>query len=201
MKAVFVAAVLASFTVWAQDARFSKLKDSAEPVGGLGAFLDKFVGECNAVEGGGCMQTVKEFRQKMRGKHLYMMVSEENAGMVQAGASNFEAGEFTANVTPFFPANGYALTQGAPHKTDANGNPILPFIQVKGKIPSDWTESRFGRMFSSREVRVHVVFSPQDVWTLPKRGGGKMAGVKAKIEGILLTAGRTGEELAVWVNR
>ena len=33
---------------------------------------------------------------------------------------------------------------------------------------------------------------------LPKKGGGKLSGVKAKVEAILLTVGRTGEVLGLW---
>jgi len=203
VKPIFVGALLLSMVAGAEDAKFAKLKDSAEPVGGLGVFLDKFVGECNASDVGAadCKQAVREYRQKMRGKRLYMIVTEDNANMIQAGRTDFENGEFTAQLTPFFPSSGYALTHGAPSRTDANGNPVMPLMQIKGKIPADWNESRFNRLFAGREVRLHVVFTPQDVWSLPKRGGGKMSGVKARLEAVMITAGRTGEELAVWTPR
>ena len=58
----------------------------------------------------------------------------------------------------------------------------------------------FARMFSIRGVRAQVVFTPQGVWSLPKKGGGKNFGVTARIEAILVTEGRTGEQMGLWLN-
>ncbi len=184
------------------DPKFAALRDAAEPVGGLGQFLDNFIGECATTGGvdGECKQNAAAFRQKMHGKKLYMIVTEDRAGMLSAGDFDMRKGEFTIQVTPFFSAGGYALTQGAPKRTDANGNPMLPYITLKG-AKEDWDAMRFQRLFSSRELRLQVVFTPQEVWTLPKKGGGKIYGVRAKIEGLLVTVGRTGEQAALWVSR
>ncbi len=44
-----------------------------------------------------------------------------------------------------------------------------------------------------------MVFTPQHVWSLPrKKGGGKLYGVGARIEGLLLTHARTGDLLGRW---
>jgi hypothetical protein len=194
---------VAAGMAWADtDARFAKLRDSAEPVGGLGAFLDKYVGECSAMEGGAnCQQAVREYRQKMRGKRLYMIINEENATMLSPGGYDFSRGQYSVNITPFFASSGYALTHGAPHKTDGNGNPVMPFLTVNGKAPDDWNQMRYTRLFSSRELRLQVIFTPQDTWALPKKGGGKMSGVRAKIDAILVTVGRTGEFVGLWLNK
>src|SRR5688572_30326895 len=69
------------------DARFAKLRDSAEPIGGLATFISKYV------------------RQPTQGKSYYMIITEESADMLQFGAYD-PRGEFTLNVTPFFAAGG-----------------------------------------------------------------------------------------------
>jgi hypothetical protein len=38
------------------------------------------------------------------------------------------------------------------------------------------------------------------VWSLAKKGGGKNFGVTARIEGILVTEGRTGGQMGLWLN-
>jgi hypothetical protein len=47
---------------------------------------------------------------------------------------------------------------------------------------------------------VQVVFTPLDIWSLNKPGGGKIFGVSSRIEAILLTDGRTGYELGLWLD-
>ncbi len=200
---LLLAALAPALALADADPRFQALRDSAEPVGGLGQFLDKYIGECATAGGidGECRQNASAFRQKMRGKKLYMIVTEESAGMLSPGDYDVRRGEYSINVTPFFGAGGYGLTQGTPKRTDANGNPVMPLMTVRGETKDGWSPMRFQRLFSSRELRLQVVFTPQDVWTLPKKGGGKIYGVRAKIEGILVTIGRTGEPAGLWVSR
>lgn len=119
--------------------------------------------------------------------------------MLAAGPYDPGEGEYTVNIAPLFAAGGYALTHGAPKKTDANGNPMMMYVESRGKMPPDWSAPSFQRLFQSRALRVQVVFSPQGVWTLPKKGGGKQYGVRAKIDAILVTIGRTGETVALWM--
>ena len=181
------------------NAKFAKLRDSAEALGGLGQFIDSYVGDCvSDAMGSECKANAAAFRQKSTGKKFYMIVTEESVSMLSMGAYN-PAGEFTLNVTPFFAAAGSAVTQGAPSRTDAAGNPVMPFITVRGKVPDGGNAQSVARQISMRVLRLQVVFTPLGLWTLPKKGGGKTTGVKAKIEGILVTVGRTGEEFALWL--
>ena len=204
MRAAFFALALMPVVAFADaDPRFTRLRDGAEPVGGLGSFLDNYVGDC-AVQAAGvngeCLQKAAAFRQKANGKKFYMIVSEESAGMISMGSYN-PRGDFTLNLTPFFAASGSALTQGAPSRTDANGNPVLPFITVKGETPTGGNAQSIERLVSMRALRLQVVFTPQGLWQLPKRGGGKTTGVKARIDAILVTVGRTGESVGLYVTR
>jgi hypothetical protein len=183
------------------DSRFAKLRDESEPLGGLGAFLEKYTGACEgAFVDPQCKSQAEEFRKKYQGKRLYMIVTEDDATMLSPGPYSPATSEYTINITPFFPGGRYALTHGAPKKTDGNGNPVLPFLTVTGTLPEGWNAQMFSRIFSMRGLRAQVVFTPQGVWSLPKKGGGKNYGVTARVEGILVTEGRTGTQMGLWIN-
>jgi hypothetical protein len=183
------------------DPRFAKLRDASEALGGLGAFLEKYIGACEgAFVDPQCKAQAEAFRKKYQGKQLYMIVTEDDATMLAPGPYSPGTGEYTIHITPFFPAGRYALTHGAPKKADANGNPILPLLSVTGTLPEGWNGQIFSRLFAMRGVRAQVVFTPQGVWSLPKKGGGKNHGVTARVEGLLVTEGRTGQQLGLWIN-
>jgi hypothetical protein len=185
------------------DIKFAKLRDSAEALSSLGSFLDKYVGDCGTVmEGGGdCMKVAESFRRGANGKKFYMILTEDSTAVLSMGAFKPQGGEVELNLTPFFPGSNSAITHGAPSKTDANGNPVLPFITIKGVLPDAWNVQMLARQVSSRAMRLQIVFSPQGVWELPKKGGGKIRGVKTKIEAVLVTVGRTGEQVGLWINK
>lgn len=183
------------------DARFAKLRDESEALGGLGAFLEKYIGVCEgAMVDPQCKSQAEAFRKKYQGKRLYMIVGEDDATMLSPGPYSPVSGEYTINITPFFPGGGFALTHGAPKKSDGNGNPVLAYLTVTGTLPDGWNGQIFSRMFSMRQVRAQVVFTPQGVWSLPKKGGGKNHGVTARFEGLIVTEGRTGQQLGLWLN-
>lgn len=181
------------------DPRFAKLRDRAEPLGALGTFLDNYIGECGgAFVDGSCKENSKKFRDQANRKKFYLIITEDQANMLAPGSYDPSTGEATVKIAPIFAAGGYAVTHGAPRKTDAHGNPVMMFIQTEGQVPEGWNGPRFQRLFNSRALRVQVVFSPQGIWSLPKKGGGKIYGVKAKIDAVLVTIGRTGEQVALW---
>ncbi len=183
------------------DPRFSRLRDQAEPLGGLSTFLDKYIGECSDLFAGPtCRSNAEAFRKSYQGKRLYMIVTEDVATMVAPGAYQPRSANYTIHITPFFPAGKYALTHGAPMKTDGQGNPLLPLLTVTGTLPEGWNGMMFSRLFSARGIRVQVVFTPKGVWSMPRKGSGKLLGVNAQIEAILLTEGRTGQTLGLWLH-
>lgn len=198
---VIVALLLPSLALADVDARFARLRDAAEPLGGLSAFLNRFIGECGDLFASpDCRSRADEFRKAYRGKKMYMIVTEDVATMVSAGAYEPNTGDFNINIVPFFAGGKYALTHGTPKKTDAQGNPIMPLLSVSGTTPQGYNGGMFSRLFSARGVRVQVVFTPLDIWSLTKPGGGKIYGVSSRIEAILLTEGRTGYELGLWLD-
>ncbi len=183
------------------DPRFSKLRDAAEPLGGLGSFLDKYIGECDDLFAGStCKANSEAFRKHYTGKRMYMIITEDVATMLAPGPYTPRTGDYVIHITPFFPGGKYAITHGAPKKTDAQGNAIMPLLSVSGSLPAGWNAQMFSRLFSARGIRAQVILTPKSVWTLPKPGGGKLSGVNAQVEAILLTEGRTGEVLGLWLN-
>jgi hypothetical protein len=198
---MIVALLLPALAVADVDARFARLRDAAEPLGGLSAFLNRFIGECGDMFASpDCRTKADEFRKNYRGKKLYMIVTEDVATMVSPGWYEPNTGDFVINIVPFFAGGKYALTHGTPKKTDAQGNPIMPLLSVSGTTPMGYNGGMFSRLFSARGVRVQVVFTPLDIWSLNKPGGGKIFGVSSRMEAILLTEGRTGYELGLWLD-
>ncbi len=196
-----VALLLPALALADVDPRFARLRDAAEPLGGLSAFLNRFIGECGDMFASpDCRTKADEFRKAYKGKKMYMIVTEDVATMVSPGSYEPNTGDFQIHILPFFAGGKYALTHGTPKKTDAQGNPIMPLLTVSGTTPQGYNGGMFSRLFSGRGVRVAVVFTPLDIWSLPKPGGGKIFGVSSRMEGILLTEGRTGYELGLWLD-
>lgn len=203
-RALLISTLLVPILAWADvDAKFARLRDSAEALASLGSFLDKYVGDCGPLsEGGGdCLKASENFRRGANGKKFYMILTEESTAVLSMGAFNPQGAEVTFNLTPFFPGSNSAITHGSPGKTDAAGNPVLPFITFKGVLPDSWNVQMMARQVSSRQMRLQLVFTPQGIWELPKKGGGKIRGVRTRLEAVLVTVGRTGEQVALWINK
>lgn len=184
------------------DQRFAKLRDQAEAMGAVSAFVDKYVGDCASkmMGGGECEKNAEIFRQGATGKKFYMIITEETSQVLSMGEVK-SGGQFVLNVTPFFPAAGMAITHGAPTKTDGDGNPIMPFIRMDAVLPDNWNPAMMQRQVQGQALRLQIVFTPQGVWTLPKKGGGQMKGVKAKFEAVLVSVGRTGDQVGLWLGK
>jgi hypothetical protein len=189
--------VVASVASADADPKFAKLRDQAEALQGLGAFLDKYVGDCGT--DAECKKNTETFRSAANGKKFYMIITEESVTNLSMG--NYDPGSqsFTLNLTPIFTASNSALTQGAPSKTDANGNPVMPYMTIKGEVAEGGNHEAIQRAVNSKSLRLQVVFTPQSLWTLPKKGGGKIIGVRSRIDAVLVTVGRTGDQVALYL--
>lgn len=185
------------------DARFAKLRDQAEALTSVASFVDKYVGDCASPLLGGaeCEKNADIFRRGATGKKFYMIITEDSSGVLQMGEVNVGKGTLTLNLTPFFAGSNSAITHGAPSKTDSNGNPVLPFIRIPSELPEGWNPGLMARQVQSKALRMQIVFTPQGVWTLPKKGGGTIKGVRAKFEAVLVTVGRTGDQIGLWLNK
>jgi hypothetical protein len=198
-----VALVVPSVVLADADPRFAQLRDQAEPLASVASFVDRYVGDCGSPLLGGreCEKNAELFRRGATGKKFYMIITEDSAGVLQMGEVNVGQGTFILNLTPFFAGSNSAITHGAPTRTDANGNPVLPFIRIPSVLPDGWNPAMMARQVQSKALRLQIVFTPQGIWSLPKRGGGSIKGVKAKLDAVLVTVGRTGEQVGLWLNR
>jgi len=181
-------------------ARFDELKKEAQPFdGGLGEFLELYLGDCGTASStANCRNRSREFQTQAKGKRFYALVREDEAGMVGMSESTRAGGDFTIEVTPFFPGAEHALTNAVPKKTDAKGNPILPVLMIPAKLPGIETVEDMERLFKNRGVRLELLFRPEQPWASPKKGGGQLTGVKGKLDAIQVTS-RTGAVLATWI--
>ncbi len=202
MKIMGLFALLPALALADADPKFVKLRDQAEPLGSVTAFVEKYVGDCASrmLGGADCERNAEIFRQGATGKKFYMIVTEGTSSVLSMGEVKMQ-GSFILNLTPFFPASNMALTHGAPTKTDGDGNPIMPFIRVEGTLPDAWNVAMMARQVQAQALRVQIVFTPTGVWTLPKKGGKPLKGVKAKFEAVLVTVGRTGETIGMWTGK
>ncbi|MFT3707968.1 MAG: DUF6066 family protein [Archangium sp.] len=201
MKSLMVAvAMIPALALADADPKFVKLRDQAEAMGAISAFVEKYVGDCASkmLGGGECEKNAEVFRQGATGKKFYMIITEETSTVLSMGEVKL-GGNFVLNLTPFFAASGMAITHGAPTRTDENGNPVMPFIRIDSQLPDAWNPAMMARQVGAQALRLQIVFTPQGTWSLPKKGGGTMKGVKAKFEAVLVTVGRTGEQVGLWV--
>jgi len=182
------------------DGRFEELRKGAQPFdGGLGDFLELYLGDCGTASNtANCRNRSREFQTQAKGKRFYALVREDEAGMLGMNTGTRAGGDFTIEVTPFFPGAEHALTNAVPKKTDAKGNPILPVMMIPAKLPGVETVEDMERLFKNRGVRVELLFEPEQAWALPRKGSTTLTGVKAKLDAIQVTS-RTGAVLATWV--
>ena len=182
------------------DPRFADLRDRAEPMAGLGLFLENFVGDCaGAPSAGECRKRAELFRQKAVGVAHYMILHESELSILSPGRFVPSTGEYEINLTPVFSGAGLALTEGTPLKLDKAGNPVVPLLTVKGTLPENWNASLFHNLFTRRGIRVQVVFTPTGTWSLPGPGGKPVQGVKARLDGVLFTEARTGQHMGLYL--
>jgi hypothetical protein len=182
------------------EGRFDELRKEAQPFdGGLGEFLELYLGDCGTASNtANCRNRSREFQSQTKGKRFYALVREDEAGMVGMSESTRAGGDFTIEVTPFFPGAEHALTNAVPKKTDPKGNPILPVLMIPAKLPGIETVEDMERLFKNRGVRLELLFRPEQPWALPKKSGGQLTGVKGKLDAIQVTS-RTGAVLATWI--
>ncbi len=181
------------------DADFEKVRSASEPVESLSAFLTKYVGECGETGGASCKAAAAEFRKQMGAKKLRFSAPDASSVM-QVGERGDGEGDFILQLTPFFAAGGYALTAGAPKRTDRDGNPVLPLMRIHAHAP-DGDVDRLARMLRMQQLDMEVVFVPEGTWSLPGKDGKKNQGVKARLVALRVTLARSGETVAVWTGR
>ncbi len=196
---------LLSLSMWialpalaSSDSKFAALRSAADPLGNLSSFLEKYIGDCDSGSGPRCHAQAISFRETSNGRRFVIMLGDDSARLLSAGRFDAASREYELRLTPFFAAGRYAVTHGAPKQTDNAGNPLLPLLTMRRRAPEDWDATRLQRLITGRELRVEVVFTPQDVWTLPRKRGERIRGIKSRINALQVTNGRTGEIVGSW---
>ena len=182
------------------EGRFDPLRKDAQPFdGGLGDFLELYLGDCGqASSSANCKSRSQQFQAQAKGKRFYALLREDEAGMVGMSDGTAHGGDFTVEITPFFPGNEHALTNAVPKKLDPRGYPILPVLMIPGTLPPGETVDDMIRLFKNRGVRLELLFTPEEPWAVARKTGGKLTGVKARLDAMQVTS-RTGTVLATWV--
>ena len=118
---------------------FAKLRDQAQPVESLAAFLSRYVGTCTDIEERAtCLANARRARNELANKSYYVMLDSDACHMLKGGAFNPANREYTIEMTPFFEGGGLALTDGAPKSQDSQGRP--PASRSSPSSPrSRWT--------------------------------------------------------------
>jgi len=180
---------------------FVKLRDQARPVESLSAFLDHFVGNCGAdvFERSTCEANSRRTRAEMTGKLFHLILDDGRT--LQAGSFDPSTRDFVVNMTPFLESGGLALTDGAPTETDREGHPRIRFLPLHAFLPETWTKMDMDRQLRTQNIRIHIVFKPLGLWSLPGKGKDRLEGVKAKFLAVRLTDARTGDDLALYTSR
>lgn len=180
---------LLPLVAWGDDARFEALKATAETVdGGLAAFLEQYTGDCgDASNTPQCRQKAEAYRKSVAGKRFYALLREDAAGMVAFAPAGPAGGNYTVLVTPFFPGGAHAFTNQTPKKTDPHGNPVFPNLALPGLLPEGETEDSVERLFHRRGVRVEILFTPEALWSLPRKGEKPLTGCRGRLDALLVT--------------
>jgi len=177
------------------DERYDEVRRQAEPVEGLGRFLERYVGSCgDPTTRADCERNVRQARKALQGRTFLVTVGEQTLTLVRP--------EWLGNrvrylITPFVDGGGLALSHGEPGRQDAAGRPLIGYLGIERGVPPGGDELSLQQAFRTGRVDMEIVFRPEGVWKLRrKREPGFYEGVRARFLAIRLLDGRTGEEIA-----
>ncbi len=183
----------------AADDAFDDAARGAERLDGLEVFLARYVGRCTDVyERQRCLANVAQARKAMAGRVFTVRVTDA-ASLVRTQ----RRGEgVVVLLTPFVDGGGLALTHGAPVRQDASGRPIVNLVPIPGQIPEGMLEMEWESPFRTGAIDLEIVFRPEKVWKLARRGErGSYEGVAARFLAVRVVDARTGTPIATKVLR
>lgn len=192
---VVVAALLLALALPALSSPdLAALAAEAERLDALEPFLARYVGSCApGFSQRTCEANVAAARKEVAGKRFVVRVPDAT-GLAQA---RIDGDRFVVLVTPFVDGGGLALTHGAPAKQDAAGRPVVPYIAIEGTLPPGVMDMEFQGPFRSGAITLEIVFRPEKVWRLPRKGApGSYEGVAARFLGVQVLDARTGDVIA-----
>jgi len=178
-------------------ADFEGVARGAEKVDALEPFLARYVGHCTDVyEKLKCEANVAQARKAATGRVFTIRVSDA-AGLVR---SQRKGDGYTLLLTPFVDGGGIALTHGAPSKQDPAGRPLIDFIPIPAAVPDGMMDMEFESPFRTGNIELVIVFRPEKVWRLDRRGEkGSYEGVAARFLAVKVIDSRSGNTLATRV--
>ncbi|HET6440416.1 MAG TPA: DUF6066 family protein [Anaeromyxobacter sp.] len=178
----------------AAEQSFDTLARNAERVDALETFLSRFVGRCTDVyERQKCEANVAEARRQISGRAFAVRVTDA-ASLVRPER---RGQGYLLLVTPFFAGGDLALTSGVPKKQDPEGRPVVDLLPIPGAVPPGMMEMEFESPFRTGAIELEVVFRPEKVWRLSRRGEkGSYEGVAARLLAVRVIDSRTGNEIA-----
>ncbi len=197
MRLLALVALLLAVPAATRAADFDTAAGAAERLDGLEAFLARYVGHCTDVyERKRCEANVAQIRKEAAGKSFTVRVTDA-AGLVRAVRKG--AG-YVVLLTPFLDGGGLALTQGAPLRQDAAGRPVVNLVPIPASLPDGTLEMEFETPFRTGAIDLEIVFRPEKVWKLPRRGeAGSYEGVAARFVAVRIVDARTGKPIAARV--
>jgi hypothetical protein len=181
----------------ARSADFEALARGAERVSALEPFLARYVGQCTDVyERQKCEANVAQARRLATG-HVYTVRITDAAALVRPQR---RGDGYTILLTPFFDGGGIALTHGSPSKQDPGGHPLVDLIAIPGLVPDGMMEMEYEGPFRTGAIELEIVFRPERVWRLDRRGEkGSYEGVAARFLAVRVIDARSGNALATRV--
>ncbi len=181
----------------ARETDFDAVARGAERVDALEAFLARYVGQCNDIyERQRCQANVAEARRRASG-HAFTVRVTDAAGLVRPER---RAGGYTILLTPFVDGGGLALTNGVPRRQDAQGRPLIDMLSIPGPLPDGMMDMEFESPFRVGAIELEIVFRPEKVWRLDRRGEkGSYEGVAARFLAVRVIDARTGNPIAAKV--
>ena len=194
-------AVMASSLAQAEAGKdFATWRDKAQPVESLSQFLSDFIGSCDSdpMNNKECLGKVEAFRKKSMGQVFYVILGEDAQKMIEPKGFNPRTHEQEFALTPFFEGSGFALTEGQPQHSDAEGHPIVPLMRMNTKFNESITHEKIVHEFGTGNVKVQLVFKPTGVWRLPRKDKPHAfyEGVKSQFLAVRLSDTRSGTEIA-----
>lgn len=186
--------VLLALPSMVRAADFDAAARGAQQLEGLEAFLSRYVGKCTDVyEKKHCEANVAQFRKEAAGKAFTVRISDA-AGLVR---TERKGASWVVLLTPFVDGGGLALTQGAPMRQDAAGHPVVNLVPIPAEMPDGMMDMEWQTPFRTGAIELEVVFRPEKVWKLARRGeSGSYEGVAARFLAVRILDARTGNAIA-----
>ena len=173
----------------------ARLFDSATPLRSLGKFLSTYIGECkDPFERVECERHAAEQRQRYAGTLLRVRLPDRHGRLLRV-VRDLGGGKVKLALTPFFDASGYGLSRRPPRRFDRQGNPRVPLLPLRVRLPEGVGVRDLALALGSGNARIELVFRPRRRYVVQRPRRAPVQGVAAEFLGIRVTDRRTGRVL------